>query len=134
MQGEEWSQDRNVSQGLVGEVTGTVVGGDDPVVYSTYREGSCAYRFPLANGRYRVELLFVEPKATRPQERLFNVNAQRQRVIRGLDLFHEVGRLAAYKRSFDVEVKDGVLDLELVSVVGEAIVSGLVATRESPSP
>jgi beta-galactosidase len=127
--GEEWSADRNVTLGRVGEVAADVAQAREPAIYRTYREGSFAYRFPLENGRYHVELMFVEPSATKAGERIFNVNAQRERVIRGLDLFREAGRLTAYDRAFNVDVKDGRLDLELVSVVGEAVLSGIAATR-----
>jgi beta-galactosidase len=125
----EWSADRNVTLGRAGEVKAQLAGGSDPEVCRTYREGSFAYRFPLENGRYRVALLFVEPSATRAGERIFNVNAQRERVIRDLDLFREVGRLTPCERAFAVDVKEGMLDLELVSVVGEAVLSAIVVTR-----
>ncbi|GAA4632256.1 hypothetical protein GCM10023196_064920 [Actinoallomurus vinaceus] len=94
-----------------------------------YREGTFAYRFPVADGTYDVDLTFAEPD--RSGQRSFNVNAERQRVIKSLDVRAESGVGAPLHKTFTVQVTDGVLDLEFVPQVGEAVVSHITAIRRS---
>jgi beta-galactosidase len=120
------SDDHNASDGATAVIHGPIAGAGDDAAYRTARTGTFAYRLPVANGTYRVTLKFAS--ADRPGADIFNVNAERQRMIISLDVAAAAGRNTALDKTFTTQVTDGVLDLEFVPQVGQAMVSGIVAT------
>jgi serine/threonine protein kinase/WD40 repeat protein len=83
-----------------------------------------AYRVPVPPGRYTVTLHFAEKFARNPGERVFGALIEGHVVFEG----YEPPRLragAAGTRSFEVEVRDGFLDLDFLSGRGSPVVSGL---------
>jgi transposase len=95
------------------------------------------YRFWYGSGLYEarleVELRFAELEASGPGQRVFDVLADGQPLIEGLDLYATAGPRAALVVTREVTVtyqagKDPVLDLAFVPRVGEACVAG-VAVR-----
>lgn len=106
-----------------------VAGTPEGAVAETYREGRFGYRVPLANGRYTVELSFVEP-ALAAGARQFDVVANGKRAIAALDIAAAAGApLTRVTRRIVVGVTDGMLDLKFVPIKGDAIVSGIEITR-----
>ncbi len=106
-----------------------VAGTPEGAVAETYREGRFSYRVPLANGRYTVELSFVEP-ALAAGARQFDVVANGKRAIAALDIAAVAGApLTRVTRRIVVGVTDGMLDLKFVPIRGDAIVSGIEITR-----
>ncbi len=106
-----------------------VAGTPEGAVAETYREGRFGYRVPLANGRYTVELSFVEP-ALAAGARQFDVVANGKRAIAALDIAAVAGApLTRVTRRIVVPVTDGMLDLKFVPIKGDAIVSGIEMTR-----
>ncbi|MBD8639412.1 glycoside hydrolase family 2 TIM barrel-domain containing protein [Sphingomonas sp. CFBP 13733] len=106
-----------------------VAGTPEGAVAETYREGRFSYRVPLANGRYTVELSFVEP-ALAAGARQFDVVANGKRAIAALDIAAVAGApLTRVTRRIVVGVTDGMLDLKFVPIKGDAIVSGIEITR-----
>ncbi len=106
-----------------------VAGTPEGAVAETYREGRFGYRVPLANGRYTVELSFVEP-ALAAGARQFDVVANGKRAIAALDIAAVAGvPLTRVTRRIVVPVTDGMLDLKFVPIKGDAIVSGIEITR-----
>ncbi|MBD8735665.1 glycoside hydrolase family 2 TIM barrel-domain containing protein [Sphingomonas sp. CFBP 13706] len=106
-----------------------VAGTTEGAVAETYREGRFGYRVPLANGRYTVELSFVEP-ALAAGARQFDVVANGKRAIAALDIAAVAGApLTRVTRRIVVGVTDGMLDLKFVPIKGDAIVSGIEITR-----
>ncbi|MBD8468655.1 glycoside hydrolase family 2 TIM barrel-domain containing protein [Sphingomonas sp. CFBP 8765] len=106
-----------------------VAGTPEGAVAETYREGRFGYRVPLANGRYTVELSFVEP-ALAAGARQFDVVANGKRAIAALDIAAVAGApLTRVTRRIVVPVTDGMLDLKFVPIKGDAIVSGIEITR-----
>ncbi|MEG8019944.1 glycoside hydrolase family 2 TIM barrel-domain containing protein [Sphingomonas aerolata] len=106
-----------------------VAGTTEGAVAETYREGRFGYRVPLANGRYTVELSFVEP-ALAAGARQFDVVANGKRAIAALDIAAVAGApLTRVTRRIVVPVTDGMLDLKFVPIKGDAIVSGIEITR-----
>ena len=118
--------DHNASAGTTARISGPIAGTTDDELYRTYRRGTFAYRLPVANGTYRVTLRFATPARIG----VFNVNAERQRVITGLDVLAEAGPNTALDRTFSTTVTDGVLDLEFVPRVGDAVISGITLTEQ----
>ncbi len=106
-----------------------VAGTPEGAVAETYREGRFGYRVPLANGRYTVELSFVEP-ALAAGARQFDVVANGKRAVAALDIAAVAGApLTRVTRWIVVGVTDGMLDLKFVPIKGDAIVSGIEITR-----
>ncbi len=106
-----------------------VAGTPEGAVAETYREGRFGYRVPLANGRYTVELSFVEP-ALAAGARQFDVVANGKRAVAALDIAAVAGApLTRVTRWIAVGVTDGMLDLKFVPIKGDAIVSGIEITR-----
>ncbi|WP_107045160.1 glycoside hydrolase family 2 TIM barrel-domain containing protein [Sphingomonas sp. STIS6.2] len=106
-----------------------VAGTPEGAVAETYREGRFGYRVPLANGRYTVELSFVEP-ALAAGARQFDVVANGKRAIAALDIAAVAGApLTRVTRRIVLGVTDGMLDLKFVPIKGDAIVSGIEITR-----
>ncbi len=106
-----------------------VAGTPEGAVAETYREGRFGYRVPLANGRYTVELSFVEPSLA-AGARQFDVVANGKRAIAALDIAAVAGAsLTRVTRRIVVPVTDGMLDLKFVPIKGDAIVSGIEITR-----
>lgn len=106
-------------------VAATIAGAKDAAVAATYREGRFSYDVPLAAGRYRVTLTFVEPLFGAGQ-RVFGVTANGRPIFKALDIAQAAGgRAVALRRTADVTVKGGVLHLSFEPVKGEAIVSAI---------
>ena len=97
-----------------------------------------AYQFPLPNGKYRVELYFVEPwhgtggseKTDCEGLRIFDVAVNGHTVIDDLDIWAEAGHDAALKRVVEAEVKDGKLVIDFPEVkAGQAVISAIAVAR-----
>jgi beta-galactosidase len=107
----------------------TIVGTVEGAVVETYREGRFAYKVPLANGRYTVDLTFVEPSLG-TGARQFDVTANGKKVVAGLDVAAAAGgALKAVVRRVAVQVQNGTLVLAFVPIRGEAIVSAIEIVR-----
>ncbi|HTB88400.1 MAG TPA: glycoside hydrolase family 2 TIM barrel-domain containing protein [Steroidobacteraceae bacterium] len=106
---------------------------DDGRMYDSFREGEFSYRIPLPNGRYRVRLKFVEPTATAPGERMFDVTANGVTQLHGFDVLNAAGgKLKGVDRLFDTGVDNGVLILAFQPRRGSALVSALSITPLAP--
>ncbi|HEV2779951.1 MAG TPA: hypothetical protein VGX25_11195 [Actinophytocola sp.] len=75
------------------------------------RDGEDGGSYHRGPGWYRRVLSVPVPVASRPGVDVFNVNAERQRMLAGLDVAAEAGRNTAMDKAFPVQVTDGVLDL-----------------------
>jgi prepilin-type processing-associated H-X9-DG protein len=101
---------------------------DDPLLLD-YRAGtSFTYARPIANGNYAVWLEFAEPTAgTTAGQRVFDVSAEGALVLNDYDIVADAGGAAqlAVAKAFNVNVKDGTLNLSFNGVVGQALVSAI---------
>jgi hypothetical protein len=129
--GHAYAADHDVSPSQTGQTGALISGTADQPLYQTYRSGYFAYRIPLANGTYEVRLKFAEPEHSASGRRIFNVNAQRTRALANLDIYAEAGKNVALDKTVTATVADGVLDLEFVPLLGQAIVCAIVAARQS---
>lgn len=102
-----------------------IAGTSSPEIAATYRSGAFRYRIPVAAGRHRVVLTFVEPKL-RAGERVFSISANGETVVSDLDVAAAVGgALTAYQQRVDVTDRDGMVVLEFKPTKGDAIVSAI---------
>jgi len=89
----------------------------------------------VTNGQYQITLLFVEPTASGPGQRVFDMAIEGV-IIHDLDIYAEVGKCAAYSTSVSVNVTDGALEIDFAPIMGEAIISGIEIsfTAYPPTP
>ncbi|MDR3328668.1 MAG: hypothetical protein LBS63_00985 [Prevotellaceae bacterium] len=120
--------------------TNDLIGGTlDGTLFQTFRYGrhKLAYEFPLPNGSYTVELLFVEPWFGRGNLnaagwRVFDVAVNGATAIKDLDIWREAGGSFAYKREVPATVTNGTLTLSFPKVTaGQAVIAGIAVGTQS---
>lgn len=130
-QGQIWQADNGFNGGATGSTTHAITGTPDPKLFQDERYANTStpilYKFPVANGAYHVNLLFAEIYS--PLDvvgaRVFNVKMQGNVVFSKLDIFASAGADAALVKGADVLVQNGVLSIELDSVVQNAKVDAI---------
>ena len=120
--------------------TGEILGTDEDLLYQSHRwfaeqaSQSQGYRIPLAVGRYRVVLHFAEifdGRESPPERpRTFDVR------LEGRVVLHEYqpgapGLAMATRQSFDVDVRDGWLDVRFVHRVAAPAVAAIEVERRN---
>ncbi len=124
-----------------------IAGTTDDVLFQTERYGKTfGYDLPVADGEYRVNLLFSEnwwgvagrgtPSATNGN-RVFSANLEGGTVeLASFDIRQAAGSLTAVTRSYDVTVTDGKIDLDFTTVADNAKISAIevLALGDAPPP
>ncbi|MEO9132282.1 MAG: glycoside hydrolase family 2 TIM barrel-domain containing protein [Sphingomonas sp.] len=126
--GEAGSVDKPANYGKAPTLA-VIAATDERDIAATYRHGRFAYHVPVQNGRYSVKLTFVEPSAA-SGERVFDVLVNGVPTLKDVDVASEAGGpLAALQRTFEVAVRNGMIDLGFVPTKGEAIISSIEILR-----
>jgi len=119
--GNLWSADYGYNTGNTFSTTDSISGTTDDVLYQTERWDSSSspelmYSFPVANGDYIVNLYFAEIYSGTAGVglRVFDVNIEGQLVQNNLDIYSEVGFETALKKSYNVTVSDGEINIQLL--------------------
>ncbi len=81
--------------------------------------------FDVTNGDYTVNLYFAEIFQNAVGERVFDVEIEGALVLDDYDIFADVGMNVAVLKSFDTTVVDGILDIDLTTVVDNAKISAI---------
>jgi hypothetical protein len=111
--------------------TFAVEGTEDDTLYQTERWGNFSYTIPLENGSYDVVLKFAEIYFDYTSQRLFHVDLEGERIIRNLDLLFRTERNTAYDVIMPVELTDGELNIDFISVNDNAKLSALEIRERS---
>lgn len=123
--GTVWSADRFFGWAQpggtdAGEPAPEIQGTENDALYRTHRwfyddTKTSWYQIPLPSGSYRVTLHFAEldPDFAQPGARVFDVELEAQNVLERFDIAAAAGLRTACEREFEVEVRDGWLDLHL---------------------
>ena len=107
-----------------------VAGTDDDALYNTWRWGDFAYRLPLQDGTYAVELQFADTYNGAAGQRLFDVSIEGQTVLDDFDIIASVGVDTAIIHRFDIVVADGLLDIAFANgSAGSARIDALRVIR-----
>ena len=110
----------------VGRSIGGLTGTDDPALFATEAYDLDAYRFTVKPGKYTVRLYLkvgYEPGA-KPGVFVLSVALEGKKVMTDVDLFTACGsdfKKAMVREFRDVEVRDGVLDIEFSVPPGGAV-------------
>lgn len=102
-------------------------------IYQSERNGDFSYEIKVpAKGDYAVDLHFAEIHWTRENARLFRYKLENEPLSEIIDLYKDHGGANhAYIRTIhDVQVKDGYLSLEMISVKDRAKLSCIVVYRQ----
>ncbi len=133
--GQTWLGDAYYTGGFAYSAPHAIAGTGTPALYQTERAGSFSYQIPLSPGRYQVVLHFAEIYYKNQGKRVFSVNAEGVPSIVALDIVAAAGPDAAKTSSFEVEVADGVLNLDFIPVVENPKLSALeVALLRAGAP
>jgi glucose/arabinose dehydrogenase len=122
-----FAADMGFSGGKVSKNNFAVSGTTDDRLYSAQRAGqSFSYTATgLVDGTYTLRLHFADPVSTAPGQRIFDVSANGDRVLQGVDAVAEAGPRTALVRNVIVTVEGGRIDVLFMGVVGDAIVSAI---------
>jgi beta-galactosidase len=106
----------------------------DAPLFETYREGEFSYRIPVPEGRYRIELRFVEPHTAPNEDRSFDVLVNGEVKLTNLDVKAAAGgALKPITRQIEAVAREGMLLVGFQPRHGQALVSALSITPlESP--
>ena len=113
------------------------------ILYKTERStgtggGGFSYTIPVANGDYQVKVPLAEiywgatgggPGGT--GKRLINLSLEGKKSFSGLDIIKEVGSETALIKSFDVKVKDGILNLDLTASKNEPKIAAIEIIKKA---
>lgn len=97
----------------------------DDELFHTERYSNFSYALPVDNGYYRVTLHLAEMYFNSEGERVFDAEIEGFLIADDLDLYKQYNKYVAAHYSADVEVTDGMLDIQLSDVVGVAKLSAL---------
>ncbi|MGE5207383.1 MAG: malectin domain-containing carbohydrate-binding protein [Chlamydiota bacterium] len=134
-----WSADMYFKGGQLRATEESATGTDDPEFYATERWGHFSYAIPVAPGRYRLTLYFIEHRALSGHSQsatdsaassgagLFNVFCNRKLLLHDVNILKEAGRNQPLVRRFTgLEPNaQGKLLLEFVPIQGYATVSAI---------
>lgn len=112
----------------VGDVTNTK---DDPIYFSE-RWGDFQYNIPIVNGSYDVVLQFSEMNWTAVGDRKIITSIEGVTMLRDFDIYKSVGNGVALDVNFgNVQVKDGVLDIQMTASADAGTLAGIVVKRST---
>ena len=124
-----------------------IAGTADWSLFQSFRYGreKLRYAFPVPNGKYLVELYFVEPWLGTGGGldctgwRLFDVAVNQQTVLKDLDIWREAGHDQALKKTVQVQVTNGELVVSFPCVAsGQALISAIAIAsldgKAQPAP
>ncbi|MGQ4647525.1 Ig-like domain-containing protein [Lyngbya aestuarii] len=127
--GKQWSADTGfVEFDGVYISPHTVHSTDDLPLFTTERYGKVlSYEIPIVNGTYDVNLSFIENVFTYSGGRVFDVSIEGQLVLDNFDIWDEFGILDRLltKTFEDVEITDGVLNLDFQASASNAFTLGI---------
>jgi hypothetical protein len=111
--GNVWQADFGFKEGRAIANTTAVTGTPDPALFATYHWDPGTYSFQIPNGKYQVNLYFVEgtPVDEKIGARIFDVDAQGAAAFPNLDIFRETGANAALIKTTTTTVTNGTLTL-----------------------
>ena len=112
-----------------------IPGTDQDILYRTFRYGDFHYEIPVpVKGLYTVRLHFCEVtfREGNTGKRIFNVEIENEK--KGLvnyDINADVGPMAAAVKTFTgIKVNDGILNIDLSSVIHNSVLSGVEIFQE----
>ena len=138
--GQVWQADTGYNTGIASTNTATTTATSNPMLYRSNRynvsAGPMLYSLPVANGRYRVNLLFAENTSELQTvgARVFNVKLNNTVVLRNFDIFAAAGANTALVESFNTSVTNGTMLIEFDRLVQNPKVNAIEILPLGNSP
>ncbi|MBN1349620.1 FG-GAP repeat protein [candidate division KSB1 bacterium] len=140
--GRLWEADKPYSEGSWGYIDGRthytsdiIAQTGDVTLYQSVRWASpLAYRFDTANGTYQVVLHFAEIYYEEPQKRIFKIAIEGTELLSYYDIYASVGHDVATKKTFEVTVSDGALDIVMTGIVDAPMISAIEVIAQVTEP
>ena len=138
--GQVWQADLGYNTGTASTNTATTTGTSDPTLYRSNRYNPnhtpMIYNFAVANGAYRVNLLFAENAGGQQAvgARVFNVQLNGSLVLRNFDIFATVGANIAVVESFNTTVTNGQMAVEFDKLVQNPKINAIEILPLANSP
>ncbi|WP_163377786.1 malectin domain-containing carbohydrate-binding protein [Cyclobacterium sp. SYSU L10401] len=129
----QWQGDLRHPTGSIYSTNAAISNTELDTIYQSERNGDFSYEIKVpARGDYTVELHFAEIHWTRENARLFRYQLENEPLSEIIDLYKDHGGANhAYVRTIhDVQVTDGYLSLEMITVKDRAKLSGIVVYRQ----
>lgn len=132
--GNVWSEDKYFRNGNTyitsAEISQTT---DDPLLQSERYQSNLDYTIPLERGTYTVNLKFAENYFDTAGSRVFDVLAEGNLKLDDVDIYAATGsQNMILEKSFQVDVQDGILDLNLRASNNNAQVSAIEILPSTP--
>jgi hypothetical protein len=121
--GQVWRADSGYNSGTASTNTATTAGTIDPTIYRSNRFNAntapMIYSLAVANGNYRVNLLFAENALDEQAvgARVFNVKLNNTLVLQNFDIFAAAGSNKALVESFNTIVTNGSMAIEFDKLI-----------------
>jgi large repetitive protein len=117
----------------------TITGTTERLLYNSVREakieeGTFTYNIPVPNGSYEISLHFAEiwfgatggvPNSGYAGSRVFSVKAEGAPLLNNFDIISTVGTMAAVVRKYNIDINDGVLNLEFTASAHKPLISAI---------
>lgn len=104
--------------------------------YQRSYAGPVIYNFPVDNGKHTITLLFKVNTASGTVDqigkRVFDVIIEKQKKLSNFDIRQQAG-INAYAVSFETDVFDNYVTIELVSIIGDAQINGIQIMKYTTS-
>ncbi|MCX6710440.1 MAG: malectin domain-containing carbohydrate-binding protein [Candidatus Woesearchaeota archaeon] len=130
--GKVWAKDNSYNTGYMAFFSNSISGTIDDYLYQTERYDTSAlpelsYRINVSNGDYEVNLYFAEIRsdAFRVNKRVFDVYLEGALKLDDLDIYKEVGARKALKKTFNVTVADGIVNIDFKCKTGNPKISAI---------
>ena len=125
--GNQWSDDKFAQAGKFYSHTAGIDNTQNDVLFQSERFGKdISYAIPVVNGSYTVNLSFAEIYWNQVNKRVFDGSIENKLVIDNLDIYAQAGgKNIALEKSFQVDVQDGILNLDFSSTIDNAKISGI---------
>ena len=134
--GHVWSADQLFTGGTTYGTTAAIANTTSDPLFQTERYGAnFAYAIPVANGNYEVDLGFAELYWNTANARVFSVTGEGQSLLTNYDVWTDAGgQNNAVVKKFNVNVSDGILNLNFAASKDQAKVSSIEVIPTAPVP
>ncbi len=95
----------------------------------TGRRGATKFQVDVKPGTYEVIYTGMETDFKKPKKRVFSIKAEGEEKVRQLDLVEEAGFKKMHRTTFTVPVRDGTLNLNLVPVKNDPLITAIEVHR-----
>ena len=124
--GTPYSADSAFEGGSTQVSTHTLANTSDGTLYNSWRFGNFAYRIPVTNGRYEIDVHFAETYNSAIGQRLFNMSIQGVPRLQETDIAAEAGIDMALIKHYEINVSNAEILIEFSNgSVGSARVDAI---------